>query len=103
MRQYLQDFMESYAYPEEAISTLLAAYDVLKENADFTTLLETYEKDRFCDYAAMLAQCKEIAAVTGVHTYTVEFLMFMCFSRKLKETYLEHGHTEAMWRQSMLD
>ena len=103
MRQYLQDFMESYTYPEDAISTLLAAYDVLKENADFMTLLETYEKDRFCDYTAMLSKCKEIAAVTGVHTYTVEFLMFMCFSRKLKETYLEHGHTEAMWRQSMLD
>ena len=103
MRIYLQDFMKSYDYPEEAISTLLAAYDVLKENADFGMLLETYERDRFCDYTAMLAKCKEIAAVTKIHTYTVEFLMFMCFSRKLRETYLENGYTEAMWRQSMLD
>ena len=103
MRQYLQDFMESYDYPREAVDTLLAAFDVLKENADFQVLLETYEKDRFCDYKAMLAKCKEIAAVTGIHTYTVEFLMFMCFSRRLKETYLENGYSEALWRQSMLD
>ena len=103
MRQYLQDFMESYDYPQEAVDTLLAAFDVLKENADFQVLLETYEKDRFCDYKAMLAKCKEIAVVTGIHTYTVEFLMFMCFSRRLKETYLENGYSEALWRQSMLD
>lgn len=103
MRQYLQDFMESYDYPWEAVDTLLAAFDVLKENADFQVLLETYEKDRFCDYKAMLAKCKEIAVVTGIHTYTVEFLMFMCFSRRLKETYLENGYSEALWRQSMLD
>lgn len=103
MRQYLQDFMESYDYPREAVDTLLAAFDVLKENADFQVLLETYEKDRFCDYKAMLAKCKEIAVVTGIHTYTVEFLMFMCFSRRLKETYLENGYSEALWQQSMLD
>lgn len=103
MRQYLQDFMESYDYPREAVDTLLAAFDVLKENTDFQVFLETYEKDRFCDYKAMLAKCKEIAVVTGIHTYTVEFLMFMCFSRRLKETYLENGYSEALWRQSMLD
>ena len=103
MRQYLQDFMESYDYPREAVDTLLAAFDVLKENAEFQVLLETYEKDRFCDYKAMLAKCKEIAVVTGIHTYTVEFLMFMCFSRRLKETYLENGYSEALWQQSMLD
>ena len=103
MRQYLQDFMESYDYPQEAVDTLLAAADVLLENSAFCSLLETYEKDRFCDYPAMLRKCKEIAAVTGIHTYTVEFLMFMCFSRKLRETYLENGYSEALWRQSMLD
>lgn len=103
MRAYLQEFMESYDYPREAVDTLLAAYDVLKDNADFRKLLEIYDKDRFCDYKALLAKCKEIAAETGIHTYTVEFLMFMCFSRRLRETYLENGLPESMWRQSMLD
>lgn len=103
MRVYLQEFMESYDYPEEAIATLLAAYDVLKENPDFRKLLEIYDKDRFCDYTAMLAKCKAIAKDTGIHTYTVEFLMFMCFSRRLRETYRENGLPDAMWRQSMLD
>ena len=103
MRTYLKEFMLSYDYPAEAVDTLLAAADVLLENKDFCELLAIYEKDRFCDYKAMLAKCKEIAADTGIHTYTVEFLMFMCFSRKLRETYLEHGYSETLWRQSMLD
>ena len=103
MRQYLHDFMRSYDYPQEAVETLLGAYDVLKEVPAFLELIETYEKDRFCDYTAMLAKCKEIAATTGIHTYTVEFLMFACFSRHLREIYREEGLADAMWRQSMLD
>ena len=103
MRQYLQSFMESYDYPEEAISTILSAYDAVEEHPDFQALLAAYEKDRYCDYTAMLKQCKVIAQEVGIHTYTIEFLMFMCFSRKLRETYLENGLSESMWRQSMLD
>ena len=103
MRQYLQDFMVSYDYPGEAVETLLSAYGVLKEVPAFQALIAVYEKDRFCDYTAMLATCKQIAAEVQIHTYTVEFLMFMCFSRKLRETYLENGYSEALWRQSMLD
>lgn len=103
MRTYLKEFMVSYDYPAEAIDTLLTAADVLLKESRFCALLEDYEKDRFCDYAGMLAQCKEIAKDTGIHTYTVEFLMFMCFSRKLRQTYLENGYSEALWRQSMLD
>ena len=103
MRTYLQEFMVSYDYPREAIDTLLAAYDVLGKNTDFLQLLAIYNTDRFCDYKALLTKCKQIAAVTGIHTYTVEFLMFMCFSRKLLETYRENGLPDSMWRQSMLD
>ena len=103
MRAYLQTFMESYDYPREAVDTLLAAYDVLDSHDDFQALLAIYDTNRFCDYKALLAKCEEIAANTGIHTYTVDFLMFLCFSRKLRKTYLENGYTEALWRQSMLD
>ena len=103
MRAYLQEFMESYDYPREAIDTLLVAYDVLGTHADFQQLLAIYDKDRFCDYKALLSKCKEIASDTGIHTYTVEFLMFMCFSRRLREIYRENGLPDSMWWQSMLD
>ena len=103
MRAYLQEFMESYAYPQEAIATLLSAYDILDKQPDFWELLAIYDKNRYCDYKALLAKCREIAGQTGIHTYTVEFLMFMCFSRKLRETYRENGLPDSMWRQSMLD
>lgn len=103
MRQYLQTFMESYDYPPEAIQCLLAAYDTLADNRDFQTLLDIYQKDRFCDYPALLAKCREIAQAVKIHTYTVEFTMFLCFSRRLRELYLEAGLPEALWRQSMLD
>lgn len=29
--------------------------------------------------------------------------MFLCFSRRLREYYLENGYSEALWRHSMLD
>jgi len=103
MRTYLHEFMTSYDYPREAVDTLLTAYDILSQNTDFQKLLEIYDRDRFCDYKALLTECKEISAQTGIHTYTVEFLMFMCFSRKLREIYLENGYSETLWRQSMLD
>ena len=103
MRQYLQSFMESYDYPAEAIDTLLSAYDTVRDHPDFQALLDIYDKDRYCDYPALLAQCRRIAAEVDIHTYTIEFLMFLCFSRKLLQTYLEIGYTVALWRQSMLD
>ena len=103
MRTYLMEFMESYDYPREAIDTLLSAFDVLGKNDDFQSLLNIYDNDRFCDYKALIAKCKDIAADTGIHTYTVEFVMFLCFSRKLREIYLENGYSEAMWWHSMLD
>ena len=103
MRTYLYSFMQSYDYPAEAVSTILAAYDTVKDVPAFQALLATYEESRFCDYADMLATCKQIAAEVNIHTYTIEFLMFMCFSRKLRETYLENGLPESLWCQSMLD
>lgn len=103
MRQYLQDFMESYQYPEEAIATFLSAYDTVKDRPDFQELLDIYDKDRYCDYPALLAQCRRIAAEVDIHTYTMEFLMFLCFSRRLREYYLENGYSEALWWHSMLD
>ena len=103
MRVYLQEFMESYDYPAQAVETLLAAYDEVCGREDFCAMVATYERDRFCDYAAFLRQCKGIARDTGIHTYTIEFLLFLCLSRKLREYYKENGLEEAMWRQSMLD
>ena len=56
MRAYLQEFMESYDYPKEAIGTLLSAYDVLGANDDFKELLAVYECDRFCYYKALISK-----------------------------------------------
>ena len=103
MRTYLHEFMTSYDYPAEAVSALLEAYDVLKDNTDFQKLLAAYDADRFCDYTGMLQTCKQIAVDVDIHTYTVEFLMFLCCSRRLREIYRENGLEDAMWRQSMLD
>lgn len=103
MRTYLRDFMISYDYPTEAVNTLLAAYDTVIEKSDFQKLLDIYDRDRFCDYKALLQACKRIAAAVEIHTYTVEFLLFLCLSRKLRDLYEENGLPESMWRLSMLD
>ena len=103
MRTYLQDFMVSYDYPQEAVETLLGAYDAVCEHSDFVAMLRTYEADRFCDYTAMLERCKQIAKDVNIHTYTIEFLLFLCLSKQLRQIYRENGLPDSMWRLSMLD
>ena len=103
MRAYLLDFMVSYDYPQAAIDTFLAAYDTVMAKSDFQTLLDIYDRDRFCDYTDLLTQCKRISGEVGIHTYTIEFLLFLCLSRRLKEIYKENDLPESMWRLSMLD
>lgn len=103
MRTYLHNFMVSYDYPQDAVQTLLSAYDAVAENEDFIAMLRSYEADRFCDYAAMLERCKQIANEVNIHTYTIEFLLFLCLSRRLREIYRENQLPNSMWRLSMLD
>jgi len=103
MRTYLKEFMESYAYPPLAVDTMLSAYDTVAGREDFQALLRTYDRDRYCDYTAMLSTCKQIAAAVNIHTYTIEFLLFLCLSRRLREIYREHALPDSMWRLSMLD
>ena len=103
MRTYLQNFMVSYDYPQEAVQTLLGAYDAVCEHGDFVAMLRTYEENRFCDYTGMLERCKQVAKDVNIHTYTIEFLLFLCLSKQLREVYRENNLPDSMWRLSMLD
>lgn len=105
MRDYLKQFMLDFEYPTEAAECLLAAYDSIQEKAkdEFDSLIATYEADSNCDYEALRKKVDALSIPCGVHTYTAQLLMFMCFSRKAKELYLAKGVSEQIWHDSMLD
>lgn len=105
MRSYIKQFMVDFEYPTEAAECLLSAYDHFQEKAkvEFDALISTYESDSNCDYDALIKQVDALSLPCGVHTYTAQLLLFICFSRKAKELYLAKGIDEQIWHDSMLD
>ncbi|MBO5212191.1 MAG: DUF5596 domain-containing protein [Clostridia bacterium] len=107
MREYLLNLMDILEYPEESKPSLISAYDKIMANADctkqFDELIKIYENDCNCNYDSILKQCSVIANEAGIHEYEAQLLIFMCFSKHLKELYKEQGISEKIWRNSMLD
>lgn len=107
MRAYLTEFFETFDYPAEARTVLTAAYDRMiadKPCSDrFFSLIEAYEKNICLDYGAAIGEAAEISRASGVDPYTGQLLLFVCFSRHLRECYRERGLDDTIWKNSMLD
>ncbi|MBQ8163665.1 MAG: hypothetical protein IJZ93_04800 [Clostridia bacterium] len=107
MREYLLNLMDILNYPDESKPSLISAYDKIVANEacakQFDELIKIYEADCNCNYDAILKQCAEIAKEVGVHEYEAQLLIFMCFTKHLKELYKEQGLSEKIWLNSILD
>ena len=107
MKNYLEDFLSEFEYETSDAEVLLDAHAKICERDDTRTawesLLDTYNKDVFCDYKAIISSADEIAASVGIHKYTAELLIFICFSKRLRALYLERGIDLAIYHDSMLD
>ena len=107
MRSYLCNFLNDYQYPHDAAEVLLSAYDKIAANPEankiWNGLLTAYEADRFCDYDNVINQADKVAEMIDVHEYTAELLIYICFSKHLKELYVEHGINLDFYRKSMAD
>lgn len=107
MRDYLIEFLKDYE--EDDAKILLDAYDRVVANEEASTLLneclEMYEKSVKIDYydAVLNIRAKKMAEATGLHFYTTSLLVFMCFSKHLKELYIENGLNLDVYYNSMRD
>lgn len=107
MRTYLVGFFEEFAYSPDDADCLLRAYDAATANAaardKFEEALGLYDADIHCDYDQLISLADDAAAMTGIHEYTLELLLFICLSRRLQAIYRERGIDEALFHRSMLD
>ncbi len=107
MRDYLINFLKDY---EEAdAKVMLDAYDTVvnneKANAILDECLEIYAENIDIDYynEILVKRAQKISELVGIHTYTIELLVFMCLSKHLKELYIERGIDLDIFHNSMLD
>lgn len=107
MKQYLIDFLQSFAYDERDRKELLAAYDAVCADpagaAKWKEWMALYENDMLCDLSAMRAQLGEIAEACRLHVYTLDLLFHICLSRATKTYYETYGISEQIYRDSMMD
>ena len=105
MRSYLNSLLEECAYPEGAKIELLYAYDrIVASSADaLSVLLAEYDVSYNIDYEAALARMNEISDRSGVHEYTGALLLYLCYSRRLREYYYEAGIGDSVFLDTVLD
>ena len=105
--EYLKGFMQEFQYPAEAIDFLLDSYDKIWANDDAKLLFEQsigiYEGRMMWSYEAIRGKMASVAESSGVHVYTVEFLMLLAMSEHMKELYIERGIDLSIYHDSCMD
>ena len=107
MKNYLKDFFLEFGFESEDTDYLLSSYARIAENkkacAVWEKMLSMYDENIECDYIKMLRMADEIAEIVYLHEYTVEFLMYVAMSRRLKARYLERGLSMDIYSDTVAD
>ena len=108
MKEYLVDFFKEFGYEESDAQALLSTYDAVAANGEANKLLRevlaAYEADYNLNYEIeVYNKAKEITMITGLHAYTVELLVFICMTKRLRALYIEQGIDMQIYRDSVLD
>lgn len=108
MREYLISFFKEFNYEEQDAAHLLATYDAIAANAEandiLTQILAAYDASIDIDYKEEVrVKARRIADVTALHPFTVDLLVFICMTRRLKALYVEKGIDLQIYHDSILD
>ena len=105
MRKYLEGFMHECAYQWDDISALLSAYDSLVSScsSELATLISEYDEGYNIDFESVLSRMKMLSENAGIHEYTGSLLIFLCFTKRLREYYKEKGIADEIFLASVLD
>lgn len=106
MTSYLEQFFKRFDYLPEDARTLTEAYHTVMNSpcaARWEALLAVYEQNISPDFTPLVEEAQKIAEETGIHTYTLELLLFICFSATTERYYAERGIDPSIFENSMLD
>lgn len=107
MNGYLSEFLEEFDYPAESRQVLQQALSRMEETPQSHQLLwqilDSYDRDRNCDFAISCRNIREASRLADVHPYTGQLLMWICLSRRLQMYYQQAGIRREVWHNSMMD
>ena len=108
MREYFENYLTEYDFPNEAKEVFLNAYDSVVANERANALLqktiEDYEKDYNVDFDLVYNEYyKIIYQECGIHPNTVGVIFAVCLSKQCKKYYQERGYSEEMFNCVLAD
>ena len=107
MQSYICGFLKEYEYDCSSSESLISAYEQITDNSETSVLLEQilqlYSDDYLCDFNVIFSKAEQIAKKIAALDFTVEFLIFICLSKRLSELYTEKGISLKYYKKSMAD
>lgn len=107
MRDYLINFLNQQEYMPDDAEYLVSCYDKIQNNAFakecFDKAIKLYDEDMFCEYGDIIDLADSAAKEIYIYEYTAELIMFLLFTKKLKERYDEKGISEEIFETTVKD
>lgn len=107
MKNYALGFMNEIGFDKEAVEALSNDLEIILSNETseriFQKCVDTYNEDKDRDYGEYLREADRAAEISGVHSYSARLLIFILFSKRLRELYREKGISDRIWFDSMCD
>ena len=107
MIEYVLSFMNELGFDKEAVASLSADIEKIYANEEakalFAGAVDDYERDIHSNYTELREAAKRAGEIVGVHAYSAELLLFICFSKHLRELYRLRGISDRIWFDSMSD
>ena len=107
MIEYVLSFMDELGFDKEAVESLSADIEKIYANEEakalFAGAVAEYERDIYSNYTELREAAKRAGEIVGVHAYSAELLLFICFSKHLRELYRLRGISDRIWFDSMSD
>ncbi|MBO7150179.1 MAG: DUF5596 domain-containing protein [Clostridia bacterium] len=107
MKNYVQAFLDTYPYDEEAKREVLTALDKISQNAEgfaeINAILDAYEADKDCHFGSMLKRARAAFAKAEVGEHLGELLFCILLSKPLLGHYRAQGIPEQIFWDTMYD
>ena len=105
--EYIRSYCEEYSYPQEAMDSILSAYQLIAADAKYK---EAFDQAEILLFAAeevepqdLYAGLQDIAGAIGVNAYIVPLVFYIRETRRLKELYDQKEIAENVQRGAMED
>ena len=102
-KDYISDFCKKYDYPVEATDTLYAAYELLRDNEGFISLLDDFYLDETINVDKEGGPLDEACKNENVPFFTAKLLFYICLTKSLRSQYEKAGISKEIYFDTVED